>query len=286
VGLGIGGSLVDTGDTRLYVAERGSGFPLLVFHGGPGLDHHMFGDYLDPLEDDFRVILVDQRSQGRSERAPEATWSLRQMAADISLLARAMGLDQYATLGHSYGAFVCLRHAVDFPGHAARTIVSSGVPSSRYLARVWENLAAVEPEALRAQVTASWEREKEARTAADVESLIHDQLPFQFGDPLDPRIAEYERRAAGGVYSPDVLRHFASDESYGGIEVQDRLGEVTQPVLVLAGRNDRTCVVEAAEATAAGVPNARLVVFEHSGHMTFVEENETYLREVRDFLRA
>jgi proline iminopeptidase len=277
----IGGSLVDVGDTRLYVAERGSGFPLLVFHGGPGLDHHMFGDYLDPLEDDFRVILVDQRSQGRSERAPEATWSLRQMAADISLLARAMGLDQYATLGHSYGAFVCLRHAVDFPGHAARTIVSSGVPSSRYLARVWENLAAFEPEALRAQVTASWEREKEARTADDVESLIHDQLPFQFGDPLDPRIAEYERRAAGGVYSPDVLRHFASDESYGGIEVQDRLGEVTQPVLVLAGRNDRTCVVEAAEATAAGVPNARLVVFEHSGHMTFVEENETYLREVR-----
>jgi proline iminopeptidase len=284
--VGIGGSLVDVGDTRLYVTERGSGFPLLVFHGGPGLDHHMFGDYLDPLEDDFRVILVDQRSQGRSERAPEATWSLRQMAADISLLARAMGLDQYATLGHSYGAFVCLRHAVDFPGHAARTIVSSGVPSSRYLARVWENLAAFEPEALRAQVTASWEREKEARTADDVESLIHDQLPFQFGDPLDPRIAEYERRAAGGVYSPDVLRHFASDESYGGIEVQDRLGEVTQPVLVLAGRNDRTCVVEAAEATAAGVPNARLVVFEHSGHMTFVEENETYLREVRDFLRA
>jgi proline iminopeptidase len=282
----IGGSLVDVGDTRLYVTERGSGFPLLVFHGGPGLDHHMFGDYLDPLEDDFRVILVDQRSQGRSERAPEATWSLRQMAADISLLARAMGLDQYATLGHSYGAFVCLRHAVDFPGHAARTIVSSGVPSSRYLARVWENLAAFEPEALRAQVTASWEREKEARTADDVESLIHDQLPFQFGDPLDPRIAEYERRAAGGVYSPDVLRHFASDESYGGIEVQDRLGEVTQPVLVLAGRNDRTCVVEAAEATAAGVPNARLVVFEHSGHMTFVEENETYLREVRDFLHA
>jgi proline iminopeptidase len=208
------------------------------------------------------------------------------MAADISLLARAMGLDQYATLGHSYGAFVCLRHAVDFPGHAARTIVSSGVPSSRYLGRVWENLAAFEPEALRAQVTASWEHEKEARTADDVESLIHDQLPFQFGDPLDPRIAEYERRAAGGVYSPDVLRHFASDESYGGIEVQDRLGEVTQPVLVLAGRNDRTCVVEAAEATAAGVPNARLVVFEHSGHMTFVEENETYLRAVRDFLRA
>ena len=34
-----------TGDTKLYVEERGkpTGFPLLVFHGGPGLDHTWFG---------------------------------------------------------------------------------------------------------------------------------------------------------------------------------------------------------------------------------------------------
>jgi pimeloyl-ACP methyl ester carboxylesterase len=42
-----------------------------------------------------------------------------------------------------------------------------------------------------------------------------------------------------------VLRRFASEE-YGGIEVEERLGDVTQPVLVLAGRHDRTCSVEAA----------------------------------------
>ena len=37
-----GGRYVDIGDTRLYVVERGDGYPLLVFHGGPGLDHHSF----------------------------------------------------------------------------------------------------------------------------------------------------------------------------------------------------------------------------------------------------
>ena len=42
------GRLVQVADTKLYVEERGepSAFPLLVFHGGPGLDHTMFGDYL------------------------------------------------------------------------------------------------------------------------------------------------------------------------------------------------------------------------------------------------
>ena len=178
---------------------------------------------------------------------------------------------------------MALQNAVDFPGGAAQTIVSSGVPSASYLADVDDNLAAFEPEELRERVTQSWEREKHVTTEEEVASLLSDQLPFHFGDPLDPRIAEFERRTDGAAYSPDVLRHFANAE-YGGIEVEDRLGTVTQPVLVLAGRRDRTCSVAAAEVIAAALPDAELVLFEESGHMTFVEENERYLEVVRDFL--
>ena len=279
-----GGRYVAVEDTRLYVVERGDdGYPLLLFHGGPGLDHHMFGDYLDALADEYRLILVDQRSNGRSDRAPEDTWNLQQMAADVGSLARALDLERYAVLGHSYGAFVVLQHAVDFPGDAAQTIVSSGIPSARYLEHISRNLAAFEPVELREQVTSSWDRERYVRTQEDVAELLHDQQPFQFADPHDPRIEDYERRTAGAIYATDVLRRFASEE-YGGIEVEDRLGDVTQPVLVLAGRHDRTCSVEASEAIAEGVPQGELVVFESSGHMTFVEENDAYIRAVRDFL--
>jgi proline iminopeptidase len=55
-------------------------------------------------------------------------------------------------------------------------------------------------------------------------------------------------------------------------------------VLVLAGRHDRTCSLPAAEAITAGLPDAELVVFEHSGHMAFIEENDAYVAAVRDFL--
>lgn len=278
------GTLVPVGDTSLHVVERGSGYPLIVLHGGPGLDHRMFGDYLDPLGDELRVLLVDQRAQGRSDRPPEETWTLEQMAADVVALARALRLDRYAVLGHSYGAFVALQNAVDFPGAAAQTIVSSGLPSARFLAELDATLAAFEPVELRTQVTASWEREKHARTQEDVAAILRDQWPFHFRDPFDRRAAEFERRTDGAVYSPEVLRRFAN-EDYGGIEVEDRLGTITQPVLVLAGRHDRTCSVAGAETIAAAIPNAELVVFEESGHMTFVEENERYLAVVRDFLR-
>ena len=127
------GRQVDLPDTSLHVVEVGTddGYPLVVLHGGPGLDHHEFGDYLDPLASrGYRLVLVDQRSQGRSAPSPESTWTLEKMADDVVFLARALGLERYAVLGHSYGAFVALQNAVDFPGMAAQTIVSSEVPGA------------------------------------------------------------------------------------------------------------------------------------------------------------
>jgi proline-specific peptidase len=275
--------LVDIGDTRLNVAERGDGYPLMVFHGGPGLDHNEFGDYLDPLCDQFRLILVDERAQGKSDVCPESTWTLEQMAKDIVLLAEAMQLNKYAVLGHSYGAFVVLQNAVDFPGHAAQTIVSGGIPSARFLSVVQENLQKLEPAEVREKVIASWDREAHVQTQEEFAALMHDQMPFHFGNPLDLRIAEYEERTKDTVYAPAMLRHFSTND-YGGIEVEDRLKNVTQPVLVCTGRLDRVCTVPAAEAMSKGLPDAKLAIFENSGHMTFVEEPELYLKVVREFL--
>jgi proline iminopeptidase len=277
--------LVDVGDTRLYVDERGGGdTTLIVLHGGPGLDHTLFGSWLDPLgEDGMRLLLVDERAQGRSDPAPPETWTLDQHARDVAALATALGLERYVVLGHSFGAFIALQHAVDFSGRPTGTIVSSGVPSESFLTHVDEQLAAFEPVELREQVQSSWAREAHARTPDDVAALMADQWPFHFADPRDPRIDELHAGMAEAVFSPDVLRA-AATEGYGNIEVEDRLADVRHPMLVLAGRHDRTCSIPAAEAIAAGVPGARLVVFEHSGHAAFVEEPEAYRAAVRDFV--
>jgi proline iminopeptidase len=279
------GRFVGIGDTELWVVERGGadGYPLIALHGGPGDDHHEFADYLDPLGDRFRLLLVDQRGNGRSMSSPDTTWTLQQHAADVVILARNLGLDRYAVLGHSYGAFVALQNAVDYPGQAAQSIVSSGVASVRWLADLDDKLAAFEPVELRQQVQDSWAREEHVQTPEDFASIMHDQMPWHFGDPSDPRIADYMERAAGAVYSPRILQIFAAS-GYGPIELEDRLGEIDQPVLVLAGRHDRTCTPEAAEAMAAGITGSELRIFEESGHMTFVEEQDAYLETVRDFL--
>jgi proline iminopeptidase len=285
------GRLVEAADTKLYVTERGepSAFPLVVFHGGPGLDHTMFGDYLDPLTDQgtYRLVLVDERACGRSDRsAPRETWTLARMAQDVSDLAASLGVSGgYATLGHSYGAFLVLQHAVDHPGEPRGTIVSAGIAAARWLAEVGRQLAAFEPVELREQVTSSWARETEVQTEEEAAALLAEQWPFHFRDPEGAALREYQRRTGGlpARYAPDVIRHFAA-QAYGGIDVEDRLGEVTHPVLVLAGRHDRACAVGASEDMARRLPDAQLVVFENSAHMTFAEEQDRYLAAVRQFL--
>ncbi|HVF04935.1 MAG TPA: alpha/beta hydrolase [Frankiaceae bacterium] len=274
---------VDVRDTRLFVVERGTGFPLVVLHGGPGLDHHEFADYLDPLTDHYRLVLVDQRAQGRSDEAPPETWTIKQMAADVNALGDALGYGPYAVLGHSYGGFVALQHAVDFTGEPAGTIVSCGLPSARFLDGVTDALAAFEPVELRQQVAASWEAEEGVETPEDVKKLLDDQMPFHFADPRDPRISDYAARTSQMEPAPDVLRHFAT-RAYGGIEVEAALPTVAHPVLVLAGRHDRAIPVEGAHAIADGIPGSELMIFEHSAHVPFAEEQDRYLEVVRDFL--
>lgn len=281
------GRLVPVHDTHLFVVERGpaDALPLLLLHGGPGLDHTEFGDYLDPLADRYRLVLIDGRNQGRSDRdADPASWTLSQHASDVSAVAAALGAERYAVLGHSFGAFVALQHAADAPGAAVATIVSSGVPSDRFLEEVEHNLATFEPEELREQVTASWAREATVQTEEDCRQLLSDQMPFHFADPRDPRIAELEAQTVHMRYSPEVLR--ASSLEGGGlsIDVEDALTSVPQPLLSLGGRHDRTCVPAAAERIASLAPHGELHVFETAGHMTYVEAQEEYLQVVRDFL--
>src|SRR3954469_19578335 len=114
---------------NLFVEEVGSGFPVVVLHGGPGVDHTMFRRWLDPLGDEYRLLYVDERGQGRSDRVDPATLSLEVFARDVDLLAEALGLEAFALLGHSFGAIIATWHATEL-GTAAAYVISGGGDAS------------------------------------------------------------------------------------------------------------------------------------------------------------
>src|SRR5215217_187488 len=139
--------LVDVGDLRLFVDDpAGDGYPLICIHGGPGVDHHTFADYLDPLAPDVRVILVDLRAHGLSDDPPPETLTMQQLATDVVELARALGLVEFGVLGHSFGGSVALRLAIDHPRAAASVVLSAATPSHAALPTTDERLSSVRAE--------------------------------------------------------------------------------------------------------------------------------------------
>lgn len=275
------GRLVEVDDTRLWVLEMGEGHPLLVLHGGPGLDHTELRPWLDPLARRFRLVYVDQRGHGRSDRVPIETLTLSRLVADVDALADALGLDAFSVLGYSFGSFVALQHAVEVGG-ASRYVLAGCVPSSRWLSRIELELRRFEPPEVRERIAASWDMEARVETEEECRQLLIDQLPFHFhqtGEAYTRFVENLDHMRL----SPEALRHFA-DSDYGSIDVEGRLREIRRPVLVIAGGHDRVCAPEAGYVISEAAPRGEYLVLENAGHMMFCEAPGAFIRAVERFL--
>jgi proline iminopeptidase len=275
-------SLDDGGE--LFIVEHGSGYPVILLHGGPGLDHHELKPYLDPLGDmGLRLIYIDERGQGRSPRVDPATLSLRGFAQDIDRLAAALDLTGYAVLGHSFGGIIALCHALE-RGGASHYVISSGAASSEALiADVEREIERFEPAAMREQIRRSWDEEARLETVEQARANTAAQWPFHFWEMGDA----YSRfmQSDETVYAPDVLAHFAA-QGYGDFEWLDHLRWIRKPMLVIVGRFDRTCTLARSEEIHREVEGSDLVVIEKAAHMAHIEQPKAYMDAVRRWFIA
>jgi proline iminopeptidase len=275
------GRLVPAGDTRLWVLEMGEGLPILLLHGGPGLDHTELRPWLDPLARRYRLIFFDQRGQGRSDPVPTRTLTFSRMVEDIDALAGALELSRYAVLGTSFGAFVALQHAVDV-GTASHYVLAGCVPSTRWLGRVERELRLFEPQEVREKIAAAWDMETTVTTEEECRRLVVDQLPFHF-HRTGQTYHRFLENVSAMRFAPEVMRHFA-ERDYGGVDVEGRLREIRPPVLVVAGGHDRVCAPEGGYVIAESAPRGEFVILQDAGHMMFCEAQDAFVRAVEDFL--
>jgi proline iminopeptidase len=77
---------------------------------------------------------------------------------------------------------------------------------------------------------------------------------------------------------------FAGRHLLKGWTVMDRLGELTVPTLVMAGRDDSVFPPEHQVELAAGIPKARLQIIERAGHNAHSERPTEVVAAVRDFI--
>lgn len=265
---------IATGDGVGYeVREAGDGPPVLLLHGFTG-SATSWGALLQALTGAHRVIAVDLLGHGGSDApADPARHAVERQAADLAALLRQLGAAPAAVVGYSFGARIALRLALDEPETVERLILespSAGIadPAARATRRAadgrWARL--LETDGLEAFADA-WE----------TQPLFASRRRLPDEDRRRVREALLGNRAAGLAAS---LR----GAGQGAMEpLDDRLPEVRQPTLVLAGALDAVGR-ERAEAVATGIPGARLGIIPDAGHAPHLESPAAFRRHVLAFL--
>jgi proline iminopeptidase len=267
---------VTSDGARLFVDEvgEGSGPPLLLLHGGLGLDHGYFRPDFDRLGAGRRVLYLDHRGNGRSDEsaAPITMQSLADDAAEvISALAGPDGCA--AVAGHSFGGFVAQELALAHPEVVERLILLSTTPGQLGAADDPDADQGPPPppelQALLAQMPT---------TDAEFEAMADRLLPYYVhGDA-----AVLRDRAAGTIFRlRPMLEGFASLATWSAV---DRLGGLAMPVLLLAGDHDLFTSHQQSERIARLVPHAELHVVAGAGHFPWLERPDLCFSLLEAFL--
>lgn len=268
-------------DASLFVRVIGQGYPLLLMHGGPGLDHTTLLPFRR-LADQFTLIFYDHRCNGRSNGSEVSSMTWENLTADADALREKLGFEKWAVLGHSFGGQVALEYALRYPESLSHLILMDTGGDTW-----WPRENAPE---LVAKRGFSPETVEIARRWCHGQIAPNEMVPYarKLASVYEPHLSlrqmPHELFMALRMKTRPEPFLFAFNELYRDWNVMDRLGEINVPTLVLAGRDDWLFPPEHQTMLAAGIPNARLEIIERAGHNPQSEQTAAVMEVVRNFL--
>jgi pimeloyl-ACP methyl ester carboxylesterase len=250
--------------------ERGSGPPLLVHPGGPGMSSRYFGE-LPELTSERTVLLMDPRGTGDSARPSDpSAYGLQDYARDIEAVRDEVGADRVDLLGHSHGGFVAINWAGNHPDRVGRLVLANTTPrfTDGIRARREQRIESHRGRPYFERALASLEARRAERYSNEEElaELLIDDWRLQIDPSVDYEPIEAAVRSAGA--NGDALHHF-NNQIAGEMDQRSMLERIDAPTLVVAAELDPFSA--SAEETAERLPNSTLVSLPGADHFAFLE---------------
>ena len=266
------------------VAGPARGTPVVFLHGGPGQGSQTFARFAGPpLERAHRMIYLDQRGSGRSEKHWKKEYSLDLMVDDLEKLRRHWRTERMALIGHSFGTILALEYAARYPQHVSHVVLSGAVvdfPAILDLSCV--RLQRIDPETY-ANTLEQLPKGSPRRChifAAGPKFINGNMYP----NPATMKLVN-DTDTSDGMYNTGEILGALSKQ--GMLEYRfTKADRLTMPVLAIQGAKDYQAAVEPVRAFIGGIPGARLLEYEESGHFMFVEEPDRFAHDVSAFLRT
>lgn len=108
---------IETKHGVIHYKKYGTGEPLLIINGGPGLDCAGFVPLAELLSDKYMTIVYDQRGTGESvlNQIDSTTVTTEKMANDIETIRNFLKIEKWFVLGHSFGGWMAEYYVIYYP---------------------------------------------------------------------------------------------------------------------------------------------------------------------------
>ena len=274
-------------EAELFYQTVGVGEPVVVIHGGPGLDHSYLRPWFGPLAEANQVVFYDQRGLGGSRAVVNAaSLSMERYLTDIDRIREHVAQHEKITLlAHSWGAIPALLYAMERPERLTALILVAPVePGSRFREQTDENqLARRDSADLAAIDSIRGTPEFAAREPEAISQVFFHVFRGTFADASVAdsllRLSLHERTARQGQLVASLLM-----APLQGLDFWDRLGDIEIPVLIVHGDRD-PIPIEMVQAMNEALPDSRLIRVDGSGHFPFMEKPALFWVGVQAFLQ-
>lgn len=279
--------MVNIGDIKLYYAVYQSGkvvgqydkdkLTMVFLHGGPGMvDHTIYIPFWSQLSKQIQVIFVDQRGNGRSDYGDPTLWNLTQCGKDVKLFCEALGLEKVIVAGVSWGGYVAMSYATQFPDAPSALIFCN----------------------TEAKVSPSARRRAFTRLGGDMAGQAvydYDIAPFKEGVheafikyclPVYAKYKPYTKAEMEAcIRNMDMRKKFMEEENLQ-FDFRDKLSLLKCPVLLMAGREDGAHPLESAMETAESIPKDLLSfeIIEDAGAPVYNDQPKVCVNILNTFI--
>lgn len=255
--------------TNIYYEVHGNtSAPALIFLHGLGSSAQDWEKQLEAFTPDYHVVLIDMRGHGQSDK-PRSTYSISGFASDVIAVMDHLNIPQAHIVGLSMGGMIAFQLAVDHPTRLTSMVIVNSAPA--VVPRTFKDRMGV------------WMR-----------FLIVRVMGMQkMGETLAPRLfpdadLEFERQSFIQRWAQnDQSAYLNAMNAIVGWSVEERIGSISIPTLILTAAQDYTPVASKEEyiAKMKAAP-VSLKVIDNAHHALSVERPAAFNAAVKEFLAS
>ncbi len=253
----------------LHYEVHGQGDEVVLLSAGLGGSGAFFAPQMEALTARHRVVLYDQRGTGRSDRALPSPYAVSHMADDMAKVIEAVGGTAHV-MGHAAGGLAGLQLALDRPDLLrSLTVVNGWSRPDPHIARCFRTRISL-------------------LNDSGPEAYVHAQplflYPANWISEHAERLAEEERHHIAGFQGAENM--LARINALLAFDIDDRLPDISAPVLVSASADDVLVPSRCSERLAQRLPNATLDIVPWGGHAFTATAPDAFNTTLLAFLGA